>query len=74
MTSRADEYRRLAQECLATAREIANEEKRTTLIHMAQVWLRLAEEQRDPPPPTAANEPRPVVQQQQQPQPKKDQE
>jgi len=71
--SRADEYRRLAQECLATAREVANEEKRASLIQMAQVWFRLAEGQ-DAPPPIASNESQPVVQQQQQPQPKKDDE
>jgi hypothetical protein len=71
VVTKSDEYRRLAQECLATAREIANEEKRTSLIHMAQVWLRLAEEQ-DAPPPTATNESQAVVQQQQQAQPKKD--
>jgi hypothetical protein len=72
VTSRTDEYRRLAQECLVTAREIANEEKRAALIHMAQVWLRLAEEQDAP----AANESQPAVQQQQQqqPQPRKDNE
>jgi hypothetical protein len=58
VVTKSDEYRRLAQECLATAREVANEEKRTSLIHMAQVWLRLAEEQ-DASAPTAANESRP---------------
>jgi hypothetical protein len=60
----ADEYRRLAKACLTTARSIASKERRDVLIQMAQVWLRLAEEQS-----------RPVTQQQQQqqqPQPEKD--
>jgi len=57
--SKSDEYRRLAKACLTTARTIADKEKRHVLIQMAQVWLRLAEEQSQP-----------VVQQQQQPQPK----
>ena len=59
--TRADEYRRLAKACLTTARSIANKESRHALVQMAQVWLRLAEEQSPP-----------VTQQQQQPQPKKD--
>jgi hypothetical protein len=54
----ADEYRRLAKACLTTARSIASKERRHVLIQMAQVWLRLAEEQS-----------RPVTQQQQQQQP-----
>ena len=63
----ADEYRRLAKACLTTARSIASKERRHVLIQMAQVWLRLAEEQSPP-----------VTQQQQQqqrqpqPQPEKD--
>lgn len=59
--TKAEEYRRLAKACLTTARAIASKERRHVLIQMAQVWLRLAEEQS-----------RPVTQQQQQPQPKKD--
>ena len=56
--TKADEYRRLAKACLATAPGIASKERRQALIQMAQVWLRLAEEQSPP-----------VAQQQQQPQP-----
>jgi len=56
--NRADEYRRLAKACMTTARSIASKERRHALIQMAQVWLRLAEEQS-----------RPVTQQQQQQQP-----
>jgi hypothetical protein len=55
---KADEYRRLAKACLATARAVANKERRHALIQMAQVWLRLADEQSQP-----------VAQQQQQQQP-----
>jgi hypothetical protein len=42
--SRAEEYRRLAQECIDTARTIANEDARDALLQMAQVWQRLAEQ------------------------------
>jgi len=56
---KADEYRRLAKACLATARGITSKERRHALIQMAQVWLRLADEQSQPP----------VAQQQQQRQP-----
>jgi hypothetical protein len=77
MTS-ADEYRRLARECLETARTLSNEEGRAALLQMAQVWQRLADELADtteslvggtPPPPT---EPAQPAQQQQQIQPKDD--
>jgi hypothetical protein len=71
VVTRSDEYRRRAQECLAAART-ATEEARATLVNMARVWLRVAEELEGPPPPRAADEPQPVIQQQQQPQPKKD--
>jgi hypothetical protein len=43
--SRAEEYRRLAQECLDAAPAVKNSEVRASLIKMAQVWLRLAEGQ-----------------------------
>jgi hypothetical protein len=60
--SRAEEYRRLAGDCLALVKTVATEKARRTLIEMARVWTRLADE-------TA----RPLVQQQQQQvQPKKD--
>lgn len=45
MTSRAEEYRRLAQECLEVVRTVKNQESRATLIRMAQIWQRLAAEQ-----------------------------
>ena len=69
MGSRADEYRRLAWECLQLiVHTIATEEARLALVEMARVWTRLADEQE------AALRGEPVVlqQQQQQPQPKGD--
>jgi hypothetical protein len=35
-------YRLLARDCLEMARTVASEEARTTLIDMAQIWVRLA--------------------------------
>ena len=82
--TRAEEYRRLARQCLETARTISNEEGRATLVQMAQVWQRLADEvagateqlgdeqlvERPAPPATEAA--RPPAQQQQQIQPEDD--
>ena len=45
MGSRADEYRRLAQECLTIARAVTTEEAKFALIEMARVRARLAEDQ-----------------------------
>jgi hypothetical protein len=65
--SPAARYRRLAQECLATANTTANVRARASLIQMAQVWLRLAEEQDAAiPPPSPVEQSQPVAQQQQQ--------
>ena len=61
MASRADKYRRRAQQCLEMAGTFREREARATLSHMAEVWLRLAERQ-------------PTQQQQQQTQPKNDKE
>ena len=72
VTSRADEYRRLARECLAMAHMMATEETRASLIAMAQSWHRLADEQEASAPPMPVEQARPVVQQQQQVQPKDD--
>jgi hypothetical protein len=66
VTSRADEYRRLARECLAMAHMMATEETRASLIAMAQAWHRLAEEQEASVPPSAVEQFQPAVQQQQQ--------
>src|SRR5262249_4248170 len=43
VASRADEYRRRAQQCLEMAGTFKEREARATLSHMAEVWLRLAE-------------------------------
>jgi hypothetical protein len=40
----AEQYRRFAQACLELARNAQDERARASLLHMAQVWCRLAEE------------------------------
>ena len=40
----AEEYRRYAKECLELANTFHKAPARYTLLHMAQVWLRLAQE------------------------------
>ena len=42
MTSRAEEYRRYARQCLEIAPTLQDEEARATLLGFAQAWLRLA--------------------------------
>jgi hypothetical protein len=42
--SKSDQYRRLARACLELARGAEDERARASLLHMAQVWFRLAEE------------------------------
>jgi hypothetical protein len=42
---KAEEYRRLAQECLALALTLSTLDGRASLVAMAQVWQRLANEQ-----------------------------
>jgi hypothetical protein len=44
---RAEEYRRLAEECLIAARRMSEGSDRDTLVRMAQVWERLAGEQQE---------------------------
>lgn len=75
--TRAEEYRRRAQECLIAARWASTEEGRAALIEMASTWFRLADEQSDEIasleatlPPAAAEQAQPPAQQQQQIQPK----
>jgi hypothetical protein len=68
--TKAQEYRRLAKECLAMARSVSTEEARDSLRLMAQVWHRLADEQDQGSelgsmPPVTAEPTQPVVQQQQ---------
>jgi uncharacterized protein YciW len=67
-------YRRLAEECWQTAHTFPDGERRTTLLQMAQVWQRLANDYADStaplvPPPEGQQ---PTMQQQQQVQPKDD--
>jgi hypothetical protein len=40
----AERYRRLGGECLAVARTMSEGEGRTTLLEMAQLWHRLADD------------------------------
>jgi hypothetical protein len=68
VVSRADEYRRRAQQCLETAATFQDRDARLALSHMAQVWLRLAE-RNDLMPPIATAQAQPAFQQQQQVQP-----
>jgi hypothetical protein len=44
MRRRSEDYRRYAEECLRLAQTTDNETTRATLLQMAQVWLRLAEQ------------------------------
>jgi hypothetical protein len=73
LNKRADEYRRLARECLRVSKTVATEEAKLALIEMARVWTRLADEQRAALPPILPSRgSQPVMQQQQEVQPKKD--
>jgi hypothetical protein len=76
--TRAEEYRRLARECLTVAASASTQETRAALIERAEFWFRLAEEQDDeaadvagPIPPSQPAE-QPAAQQQQQVQPEDD--
>ena len=66
MASRAEEYRRRAQQCLEMAHTFGDRDARGSLCYMAEVWLRLADNCQD------AKKVRPAMQQQQQIQPKDD--
>jgi hypothetical protein len=39
---KAEKYQRFAEECMELARTAKDTEARAVLLHMAQVWLRLA--------------------------------
>jgi hypothetical protein len=39
---KSDEYRRYAEECLELASTFQSPEAQAVLLHMAQVWIRLA--------------------------------
>ena len=62
MATRAEEYRRRAQQCLEMAAAFRDPEARSSLSYMAEAWLRLADN----------CQVRPAMQQQQQIQPKDD--
>ena len=42
--ARSEKYRRFAQECMEMARTTHDPQARATLLQMAQVWFRLAED------------------------------
>jgi hypothetical protein len=42
--AKSEQYRRFAQACLLLARDAEDERARASLLHMAHVWFRLAEE------------------------------
>jgi len=41
----AEKYQRFAEECMELARTAKDSQARAVLLHMAQVWVRLAENQ-----------------------------
>jgi hypothetical protein len=45
MAAKADEYRRHAQECREAASRVHGEEERSILLHIAQIWQRLADQE-----------------------------
>jgi len=42
--SKSEQYRRFARECLAMADEATDPRVQALMIHMAQVWVRLAQQ------------------------------
>lgn len=46
--SKSEEYRRFARECLQMADEATDRRVHAIMIHMAQVWVRLAQEYETP--------------------------
>jgi len=42
--AKSEQYRRFAWECMEMAGMFVSERARAALVHMAQVWLRLADE------------------------------
>jgi hypothetical protein len=45
VAGKADEYRHYAQECLEAASRIHGEEERSILLHIAQTWQSLADQE-----------------------------
>ncbi len=46
--STKEDYRRYASECVELLRAVTDEKTRAVLSHMAQVWLRLADQKDEP--------------------------
>ena len=46
--SKAERYRRFARECLDMANEATDHRVQALMIHMAQVWVRLAQQHEAP--------------------------
>ncbi len=46
--STKEDYRRYARECMELLRAVTDEKTKAALSHMAQVWLRLADQQDHP--------------------------
>ena len=44
---KADQYRRFARECMELSHIAEGERSRSMFIHMAEVWLRLADQAAD---------------------------
>jgi hypothetical protein len=42
---KAEKYQRFAEECMGLAKTAKDAQARAVLLHMAEVWLRLAETQ-----------------------------
>jgi hypothetical protein len=56
MRRRSEDYRRYAEECLRLGQTTDNLQTRATLLQMAQVWLRLAEQAEKASEPSAASD------------------
>lgn len=46
--SKSEQYRRFARECLGMAEEASDRRVQALMIHMAQVWVRLAQQHEAP--------------------------
>ena len=44
--SKQDEFRNRAEECVQLAQSVRTPEQRTMLLHIAETWLRLADDAR----------------------------
>jgi hypothetical protein len=44
--SKSEQYRQFARECMEMAAMFVSERSRAALVHMAQVWLRLADDKK----------------------------